>query len=151
MTAVRLCKQESKWNHILETAAKKTLLLVKIKMVTLDLYELTCEHVKGEKDVDINDTEKQLDEVCILTELRQTARASVNNELNIFLIVPFYQGQDVHAGPCCRTDKTISRKGRKGRKGTMQKRTPKSSPTRSRRINGLCLLKNTFNWKCTVH
>lgn len=89
MTAVRLCKQESKWNHILETAAKKTLLLVKIKMVTLDLFELTCEHVKGEKDVDINDTEKQLDEVCIVTELRQTARASVNNELNIFLIVPF--------------------------------------------------------------
>lgn len=89
MTAVHLCKQESKWNHILETAAKKTLLLVKIKMVTLDLYELTCEHVKGEKDVDINDTEKQLDEVRILTELRQTARASVNSELNILLIVPF--------------------------------------------------------------
>lgn len=58
-----LRQQESKWNHILETAAKKTLLLVKIKMVTLNLFELACEHIKLEKDVDINDTEKQLDEV----------------------------------------------------------------------------------------
>lgn len=65
-----LHQQESKWNHILETAAKKTLLLVKIKMVTLNLFELACEHIKLEKDVDINDTEKQLDEVCIMMGLR---------------------------------------------------------------------------------
>lgn len=65
-----LHQQESKWNHILETAAKKTLLLVKIKMVTLNLFELACEHIKLEKDVDINDTEKQLDEVCTLMGLR---------------------------------------------------------------------------------
>lgn len=70
MASLRLHQQESKWNHILETAAKKTLLLVKIKMVTLNLFELACEHIKLEKDVDINDTEKQLDEVRTLLGLR---------------------------------------------------------------------------------
>lgn len=75
MTVLSLHQQESKWNHILETAAKKTLLLVKIKMVTLDLFELACEHIKLEKEVDINDTEKQLDEVRNRIGLRLTSRA----------------------------------------------------------------------------
>lgn len=78
-----VCVQESKWNHILETAAKKTLVLVKIKMVTLNLYELTDDKVEGEEGVDMNDTEKQLDKVCSLAELRQTARASENDQLTV--------------------------------------------------------------------
>ncbi|XP_063752714.1 LOW QUALITY PROTEIN: coiled-coil domain-containing protein 42 homolog [Eleginops maclovinus] len=54
---------ETKWNHIQETASKKTLLLGQIKMATLNLYEMTCQEKKGEEVVDINLTEKQLDMV----------------------------------------------------------------------------------------
>lgn len=39
-------------------------------MVTLNLFELACENIKLEKDVDINDTEKQLDEVRTWMGLR---------------------------------------------------------------------------------
>ncbi|KAM8760530.1 coiled-coil domain-containing protein 42 homolog [Acanthopagrus schlegelii] len=54
---------ERKWNHIQETAAMKTLLLGKIKIVTLNLYEMIDDEVKGEEGVDVNDTETQLDKV----------------------------------------------------------------------------------------
>lgn len=39
-------------------------------MATLNLYEMTDENVEGEEGVDMNDTEKQLDRVCTLTEQR---------------------------------------------------------------------------------
>lgn len=55
--------QESKWNHILETVAKKTIMLVKIKLVTLNLYELIKDKIEEEEFMNMAETEKQLDKV----------------------------------------------------------------------------------------
>ncbi|XP_054467628.1 coiled-coil domain-containing protein 42 homolog [Anoplopoma fimbria] len=55
---------ERKWNTIQETAANKTLLLGRIKMATHNLYEMTANEVGGgEEDMNMNDTEKQLEKV----------------------------------------------------------------------------------------
>ncbi|XP_069546353.1 coiled-coil domain-containing protein 42 like-2-like [Brachyistius frenatus] len=53
---------EMKWGVIQETATKKTLMLGRIKMATLSLYEMT-NSIDGEGDVDMNDTEKQLEHI----------------------------------------------------------------------------------------
>ncbi|CAJ1070427.1 coiled-coil domain-containing protein 42 [Xyrichtys novacula] len=54
---------EKRWNHIQETTAKKTLQLGEIKMATLNLFEMTGGNEDEEEAVDINDTERQLDQV----------------------------------------------------------------------------------------
>nr|XP_020449962.1 coiled-coil domain-containing protein 42 isoform X2 [Monopterus albus] len=53
---------ERKWNHIQQTAVKKTL-LGQIKMWTLDIYKKTGGLLEGQEGVDMNDTEKQLDKI----------------------------------------------------------------------------------------
>ncbi|XP_046904689.1 coiled-coil domain-containing protein 42 homolog [Hypomesus transpacificus] len=54
---------ESKWNHIQTTAAKETLLLGQIKVVTLNLYHMTGGQTDQEEGVAIDNTEAQLDKI----------------------------------------------------------------------------------------
>lgn len=79
--------QERKWNHIQETAAMKTLLLGKIKIVTLNLYEMIDDEVKGEEGVDVNDTETQLDKVCALT-VQTWTQSNRERSSNCLLLSP---------------------------------------------------------------
>lgn len=43
---------ESKWTHIQNTAAKKTLLLGRIKIATHNLYQLVARHAKHDQEED---------------------------------------------------------------------------------------------------
>ncbi|XP_039628189.1 coiled-coil domain-containing protein 42 homolog isoform X1 [Polypterus senegalus] len=54
---------ESKWNHIQNTAAKKTLLLGQIKMVTLNLFQLVNKQSVQQEDIPIEDTAGQLKKI----------------------------------------------------------------------------------------
>ncbi|XP_068167911.1 coiled-coil domain-containing protein 42 like-2 isoform X2 [Antennarius striatus] len=65
---------ESKWNHIQDTAAKKTLLLVQVKMTTLNLHETTDNNIEGEEGVDFNDTETQLQKVKMFIQDHEDIR-----------------------------------------------------------------------------
>ncbi|CAB1336611.1 unnamed protein product [Coregonus sp. 'balchen'] len=62
---VQASEQESRWAHIQNTAAKKTLLLGTIKMATLNLYQCVCKRAKdtGESPVAPEDTIKQLEKI----------------------------------------------------------------------------------------
>ncbi|XP_066876580.1 coiled-coil domain-containing protein 42 isoform X2 [Kogia breviceps] len=52
---------ESRWAHIQNTAAKKTLLLGTIKMATLNLFQIVSKQLKEASFVPVEDTHKQLD------------------------------------------------------------------------------------------
>ncbi|XP_058415251.1 coiled-coil domain-containing protein 42 isoform X2 [Diceros bicornis minor] len=53
--------EESRWAHIQNTAAKKTLLLGTIKMATLNLFQIVSKQLKESTHVSLEDTHKQLD------------------------------------------------------------------------------------------
>lgn len=65
-----------------------------MKAVTHHLYEMTGDKVEGQSGcVDINDTEKQLEKVCTLTELRLTECQKMINLL--FPVCLLHQDQVV--------------------------------------------------------
>ncbi|XP_014642576.1 PREDICTED: coiled-coil domain-containing protein 42B [Ceratotherium simum simum] len=71
---------ESKWVQIQNTAAEKTLLLGRIRMSALNLFQLVCQHQRQPPALDVEDTEGQLEQVklfildlsSMLASLRQT-------------------------------------------------------------------------------
>lgn len=66
-------KWESRWTHIKNTAAKKTLLLGRVKMATHNLYQLISKHQRSRKDeVELEDTTEQLHTIQqFITDLSQ--------------------------------------------------------------------------------
>nr|XP_020012510.1 cilia- and flagella-associated protein 73 [Castor canadensis] len=59
----RKLQWESKWIQIQNTAAEKTLLLGRTRMSALNLFQLVCLHQRQPPNLDIEDTEGQLEQV----------------------------------------------------------------------------------------
>ncbi|EPQ01942.1 Coiled-coil domain-containing protein 42B [Myotis brandtii] len=55
--------QESKWVQIQNTAAEKTLLLGRVRMAALNLFQLVSQHQRQPPALDLEDTEGQLEQV----------------------------------------------------------------------------------------
>ncbi|NXU81532.1 CC42M protein, partial [Oreotrochilus melanogaster] len=58
-------QEESHWAHIQNVASQKTLLLGQIKLAVLNLFQLTTARLEVPVDVDLEDTEAQLDMVLL--------------------------------------------------------------------------------------
>ncbi|KAM4616806.1 coiled-coil domain-containing protein 42 homolog [Polymixia lowei] len=85
-TRSEVLRWETKWNHIQNTAAKETLLLGQIKMVTHNLYQMTGGEVGGEEGMAIDDTETQLDRVQIFIQNQTDIMNDINSSsLDIML------------------------------------------------------------------
>ncbi|XP_049722841.1 cilia- and flagella-associated protein 73 isoform X3 [Elephas maximus indicus] len=54
---------ESKWIQIQNTAAEKTLLLGRTRMAALNLFQVVCQHQRQPPNLDLEDTEGQLEQV----------------------------------------------------------------------------------------
>ncbi|XP_014396635.1 PREDICTED: coiled-coil domain-containing protein 42B [Myotis brandtii] len=58
-----LLPEESKWVQIQNTAAEKTLLLGRVRMAALNLFQLVSQHQRQPPALDLEDTEGQLEQV----------------------------------------------------------------------------------------
>ncbi|XP_029365774.1 coiled-coil domain-containing protein 42 [Echeneis naucrates] len=73
---------ERKWNHIQETSAKKTLQLGRIKMATINLFEMIGGIVEEEDTVDVNATKKRLEKIkMFLQEYTNTVKHDLPSEI----------------------------------------------------------------------
>ncbi|KAJ8263143.1 hypothetical protein COCON_G00156000 [Conger conger] len=80
-------KWESTWNHIQSTAAKETLLLGQIKVVTLNLFHMMGGKTGQDKAVAIEDTAQQLEQIQLFIQdkadmvydLRRASSGSIGN------------------------------------------------------------------------
>ncbi|XP_004058613.3 coiled-coil domain-containing protein 42 isoform X2 [Gorilla gorilla gorilla] len=72
--------EESRWAHIQNTAAKKTLLLGTIKMATLNLFQIVSKHMKEVTEVALEDTHKQLDMIQQFIQDRSDIWAEVKKK-----------------------------------------------------------------------
>ncbi|KAK7488347.1 hypothetical protein BaRGS_00020321, partial [Batillaria attramentaria] len=80
-------KWESVWNHIKNTAAKKTLLLGRIKMATHNLYQLVKRHQKQAEGAE--ETQEQLSQIqTFVQDLTQITAEIKKMELAGTSIVP---------------------------------------------------------------
>ncbi|XP_050407999.1 coiled-coil domain-containing protein 42 homolog isoform X1 [Patella vulgata] len=81
-------KWESKWTHIKNTAAKKTLLLGRIKMATHNLHQLVKKHQKQPPTDQVEETSEQLNQIFVfvrdLTDIVIELRKSHPSHLSYF-------------------------------------------------------------------